>query len=159
MRGKAFAGELPFQWQTDFDYPWMNGWLANQLGKTRERKLLVVIPRKDCSRAAIMADHYDTAYMEDIYCKECGGKVARVAAVGADDNHSATAALMLAARVFLKLSRAGKLNRYMWLVHLTGEGFPSDCMGACHLEQSLAEGTLKLRVVSQKPHDLSKVKV
>ena len=100
MRGKAIAGDLPFQWQTDFDYPWMDGWLANQVGKTRERNLLMVIPGKDRSRAVIMADHYDTAYMEDLYYKERGGKLARVAAAGADDNHSATAALMLAAPVF-----------------------------------------------------------
>jgi hypothetical protein len=159
MRGKAIAGELPFQWRTDFDYPWMEGWLGNQVGKTRERNLLVMIPGKDRSRAVIMADHYDTAYMEDLYYKERGGKLARVAAAGADDNHSATAALMLAAPVFLKLSRAGKLNCDVWLVHLTGEEFPSDCMGARHLAQSLVEGTLKLHVPGQRPRDLSRVKV
>ena len=91
------AGELPFEWHTDFHFPWMEGWLANQPGKTHERNLLVVIPGKDHARAVIMADHYDTAYMEDLYYKERGGKLARVAAAGADDNHSATAALMLAA--------------------------------------------------------------
>jgi hypothetical protein len=157
MQGKALAGELPFQWQTDFDYPWMDGWLANQRGTARERNLLVVIPGTDRSRAVIMADHYDTAYMEDLYYKARGGKRARLAAAGADDNHSATAALMLAARVFLKLSRAGKLARDVWLVHLTGEEFPSDCMGARHLAQSLVEGALKLHRPGQKPRDLSKV--
>ncbi len=159
MRGKALAGELPFQWQTDFDYPWMDGWLANQMGKLRERNLLVVIPGKDRSRAVIMADHYDTAYMEDLYYKEKGGKLARVAAAGADDNHSATAALMLAAPVFLKLSRAGKLNCDVWLVHLTGEEFPSDCMGARNLAQTIVEGALKLHRPGQKAVDLSSVKI
>jgi len=159
MQGKALAGDLPFQWQTDFDYPWMNGWLANQVGKTRERNLLMVIPGKDRSRAVIMADHYDTAYMEDLYYKERGGTLARVAAAGADDNHSATAALILAAPVFLKLSRAGKLNCDVWLVHLTGEEFPSDCMGARHLAQSIVEGTLKLHTPGKKAHDLSKVRI
>ena len=159
MRGKAIAGDLPFQWRTDFDFPWMDGWLANQLGKARERNLMVVIPGKDRTRAVIMADHYDTAYMEDLYYKDRGGKLARVAAAGADDNHSATAALMLAAPVFLKLSRAGKLNCDVLLVHLTGEEFPADCLGARHLAQSLVEGTLKLRIPSQKTHDLSKVKI
>ena len=72
MSGKALAGELPFQWRTDFDYPWMGGWLANQQGTLSERNLLVVIPGKDRSRAVIMADHYDTAYMEDLYYKETG---------------------------------------------------------------------------------------
>ena len=159
MRGKAFAGELPFQWQTDFDYPWMEGWLANQQGTLRERNLLVMIPGKDRRRAVIMADHYDTAYMEDLYYKEKGGKLARVAAAGADDNHSATAALMLAAPVFLKLSRAGRLDCDVWLIHLTGEEFPSDCMGARHLAQSIVEGTLKPNRPGQTALDLSGVKI
>jgi hypothetical protein len=118
-----------------------------------------MIPGKDRSRAIIMADHYDTAYMEDLYYKERGGTLARVAAAGADDNHSATAALMLAAPVFLKLSRAGKLNCDVWLVHLTGEEFPSDCMGARHLAQSLVEGSLKLRVPGKRAAGISKVKI
>jgi hypothetical protein len=159
MRGKALAGELPFTWRTDFDYPWMDGWLANQSGKVRERNLLAVIPGKDRSRAVIMADHYDTAYMEDLYYKERGGKLARVAAAGADDNHSATAALMLAAPVFLQLSKAGKLNCDVWLVHLTGEEFPADCMGARHLAQSLVGGSLRVHLPGQKTLDLSKVKI
>ncbi len=159
MHGKALAGELPFKWRTDFEYPWMDGWVANQLGTLRERNLLVVIPGKDRSRAVIMADHYDTAYMEDLYYKEKGGKLARVAAAGADDNHSATAALMLAAPIFLKLSQAGKLDCDVWLVHLTGEEFPADCMGARALAQSLVEGTLKLHSSGKKTQDLSKVKI
>jgi hypothetical protein len=159
MAGKAIAGDLPFGWQTDFDYPWMGGWLANKLGKIRERNLLVAIPGKDRGRAVIMADHYDTAYMEDLYYKERGGKLARVAAAGADDNHSATAALMLAAPVFLKLSKAGKLDCDVWLVHLTGEEFPADCMGARHLVQSLVQHSLRLRLPSQKVLDLSNVTV
>jgi hypothetical protein len=159
MSRKALAGELPFKWQTDFDFPWMDGWLANQKGTLRERNLLVMIPGKDRSRAVIMADHYDTAYMEDLYYKEKGGKLALVAAAGADDNHSATAALMLAAPIFLKLSRDGKLDCDVWLVHLTGEEFPSDCMGARHLAQSLVDGTLRLHTSGKKTHDLSKVKI
>jgi hypothetical protein len=159
MRGKALAGDLPFQWQTDFDYPWMAGWLGNQKGTLRERNLLVMIPGKDRSRAVIMADHYDTAYMEDLYYKEKGGNLARIAAAGADDNHSATAALMLAAPIFLKLSREGKLDCDVWLVHLTGEEFPSDCMGARDLAKSLVEGSLKLHTSDKKTHDLSKVKI
>jgi hypothetical protein len=119
----------------------------------------VAIPGKDRGRAVIMADHYDTAYMEDLYYKERGGKLARVAAAGADDNHSATAALMLAAPVFLKLSKAGKLDCDVWLVHLTGEEFPADCMGARHLAQSLVQHSLRLRLPSQKVLDLSNVTV
>ena len=36
-------------------------------GPAEERDLLMVIPGRDRRRAVIMADHYDTAYMEDRY--------------------------------------------------------------------------------------------
>lgn len=156
---KATCGDLPFHWQTDFDYPWAGGWLENQEGNTEERNLLTIIPGRDRGRAVIMADHYDTAYMEDCYEKARGGNGARLAAAGADDNHSATAALMLGAPAFLELSRAGLLGCDVWLVHLTGEEFPSDCMGARHLAQSLVEGTLGLRRAGRRRLDLSGVRV
>ncbi len=94
-----------------------------------------------------MADHYDTAYMEDVYGDRPGvhGDGARLAAAGADDNHSATAALMLGARNFFELSRRGALDCDIWLVHLTGEEFPADCLGARALTQRLIEGTLNMR--------------
>ena len=159
MQGKAIAGDLPFRWETDFEFNWMGGWKSNQVGEERERDLLVVIPGKDRNRAVVMADHYDTAYMEDLYYKESGGKLARVAANGADDNHSATAALMLGAPIFLELSRTGQLQCDVWLIHLTGEEFPADCMGARHLAQWLVEKNLKLRVEGGKRIDLSHVSV
>jgi len=159
MAGKAHVGDLPFLWRTDFDFPWSGGWLANQEGKTEERNLMVVIPGRDRRRAVIMADHYDTAYMEDRYEKQRGGNGARLAAAGADDNHSATAALLLGAPVFLELSRAGRLGCDIWLVHLTGEEFPSDCMGARHLAQALVEGVPSLRRKGRRPMDLSQVRV
>jgi hypothetical protein len=159
MERKAMAGDLPFRWETDFEFNWMGGWRSNQKGEERERDLLVVIPGKDRSRAVIMADHYDTAYMEDLYYKESGGKLARVAALGADDNHSATAALMLGAPIFLELSRSGQLECDIWLIHLTGEEFPADCMGARHLAQWVVEKSLKLRVEGGKKIDLSHVSV
>jgi hypothetical protein len=159
MSNKAVAGDLPFSWQTDFEFPWMEGWGVNQPAREEERDLLVVIPGRDRRHAVIMADHYDTAYMEDVYYTERGGKLARVAAAGADDNHSATAALMLGAPIFLELSRAGKLDCDIWLVHLTGEEFPSDCMGARHLAQCLVEGSLRLRHSTGKRLDLSRVRV
>ncbi len=77
-----------------------------------------------------MADHYDTAYMADRYLREYGGCGARLAACGADDNHSATAAMMLAAPDLSDLSKKGNLECDIWLVHLTGEEFPVDCLGA-----------------------------
>jgi len=49
-------GELPFQWQTDFDYPWMDGWLANQQGTLRERNLLVMITGQGPQTGVIMAE-------------------------------------------------------------------------------------------------------
>jgi hypothetical protein len=159
MTGRALAGDLPFRWRTDFEYPWMGGWRRNQTGALEERDLLVVIPGRDRSRAVILADHYDTAYMEDCYWPERGGDGARLAAAGADDNHSATATLLLAAPIFLEMSRSGQLEYDIWLVHLTGEEFPSDCLGARHLACLLVEGRLALRLPGQAPVDLSAVRV
>jgi hypothetical protein len=159
MREKAMVGDLPFQWKTDFDFDWWEGWVKNQDGLTEERNLMVVIPGHDRRRAVIMADHYDTAYMEDIYYKDQGGSGARLAASGADDNHSATAALMRAVPIFCGLSRKGKLGCDIWLIHLTGEEFPSDCLGARHLCQQLVEGRLKLRITEGEERDLSKVQI
>src|SRR5262249_37132994 len=145
MSGKAVAGEVPFYWHTDFDYSWMGGWRKNQDAEA-ERNLLIVIPGRNRREAVIMADHYDTAYMEDVYERDPLTDGARVAACGADDNHSATAAMMLAAPIFLDMSRQGKLGCDIWLVHLTGEEFPADCLGARALTERLVGGTLKLRL-------------
>jgi hypothetical protein len=158
MDAKALAGEVPFRWRTDFDYSWMGGWLKNQ-NDDAERDLLIVIPGRDRKRAIIMADHYDTAYMADKYDKAAGGCGARMAACGADDNHSATAAMMLAAPIFLEMSKKRQLASDIWLVHLTGEEFPADCLGARALTQRLVERTLKLHLPGGKTHDLSKVVV
>jgi hypothetical protein len=160
MSERTLIGDLPFRWQTDFAFPWMGGWLANQQGTGFERDLIMVIPGNNRSEAVIMADHYDTAYMEDTYGDRQGvrGDGSRLAASGADDNHSATAALMMGARVFLELSRAGRLDCDIWLVHLTGEEFPADCLGARALTQRLVEGTLQLRQQAGS-RDLSKTKI
>src|SRR5581483_3022585 len=100
-----------------------------------------------------------TAYMGDVYERGPGGGGARVAACGADDNHSATAAMMLAAPVFLEMSRKGRLGCDVWLVHLTGEEFPADCLGARALTERLVEGTLRLHLPRGKAKDLSGVRV
>jgi hypothetical protein len=155
---KAIAGSMPFQWRTDFDFSWMGGWEKNREGPA-ERDIFCVIPGKDRSRAVVMSDHYDTAYMADRYDKSEGGRGARLAACGADDNHSATAAMMLAAPIFLALSKAGKLGCDIWLVHLTGEEFPADCLGARALTERLVEGTLRLQLDGKKQKDLSDVRV
>jgi hypothetical protein len=157
--GKAAVGDLPFFWRTDFEFPVYGGWLNNQERNTHERDLIVIIPGRDRRRAVIMADHYDTAYMADHYEKQYGGNGARLAAAGADDNHSATVALMLGAPVFLNLSQAGRLDCDIWLIHLTGEEFPADCLGARHLCQGLVEGTLKMALADGSTLDLSRVQV
>jgi hypothetical protein len=159
MQRKALVGDLPFRWETDFNFDWWGGWVKNQEGRTEERNIMVMIPGRDRRRAVIMADHYDTAYMENIYYKDEGGSGARLAAPGADDNHSATATLMRAAPIFCGLSRERKLGCDVWLIHLTGEEFPSDCLGARHLCQKLVEGTLKLRLLGGQERDLSKVRI
>jgi hypothetical protein len=158
MSGKALAGAVPFRWRTDMDYSWMGGWRKNQ-DADAERDLLVVIPGRNRREAVIMADHYDTAYMHDKYEKPLGGCGARMSACGADDNHSATAAMMLAAPIFLELSRRGKLGCDVWLVHLTGEEFPADCLGARALTERLVQRTLKLELPRGKSKDLSKTTV
>ena len=125
-----------FEWETDFDFSWSKGWLDG-----RERNIIAKIPGRDRSRAVIMADHYDTAYMEDVFGRT--GKGARIAAAGADDNHSATAALMLAAPIFRELD----LECDIWLVHLTGEEFPADCLGARHLCERIVGEKLDIAAV------------
>jgi hypothetical protein len=159
MEGRATVGEHPFRWRTDFDFPWMGGWARNQLGHARERNVVVVIPGRERGSAVMMADHYDTAYMEDVYEKDRGGDLTRRAAAGADDNHSATAALLLAADVLLGMASRGELRRDVWLVHLTGEEFPADCLGARALAQRLVEGSFGIWSETSGYHDLSSVEV
>jgi hypothetical protein len=151
-RQNVVAGFLPFQWETDFNFSWSEGWISGD-----ERNVIAVIPGKSRKRAVIMADHYDTAYMENVFGHS--GKGARIAAPGADDNHSGTAALMLAAPIFLEMSRAGKLEHDIWLVHLTGEEFPADCLGARNLCQQIVEKTLRVHRYGAKPIDLSKAEI
>jgi hypothetical protein len=144
MQGRAVVADQVFQWRTDFDFDWSQGWARNQRGQGRERNVVVMIPGACRDEAVILADHYDTAYMEDAFEAARGGDGLRAAAAGADDNHSATTALLLAAEVLLPLAREGKLARDVWLVHLTGEEFPSDCLGARALAQALIERNLVL---------------
>ena len=66
---------------------------------------------------------------------------------------------MGAAPIFCEMSRRGELAFDLWLIHLTGEEFPSDCLGARHLCQSLVEGTLKLRLPDGQTYDLTGVRV
>ncbi len=145
MVGQADVLDHVFPWETDFEFEWSLGWKKSQEGRhDQERNIVVRIPGKRRDQAVVMADHYDTAYMEDVYEKDRGGDGLRAAAQGADDDASGTAALLLAAEVLLPLARDGKLERDVWLVHLTGEEFPSDCMGARALASALVERSLVL---------------
>jgi hypothetical protein len=155
MQGQAVCAELPFQWTTDFDFSVFGGWKNNQNGHTYERDIVTIVPGKNHQEAVIMADHYDTAYMEDVFDKSRGGNGFRIAAAGADDNYSATAALLQAVPIFLDLAKEGRLERDIWVVHLTGEEFPSDCMGARYLAQALIERNLRLRGDDGAVADLS----
>jgi hypothetical protein len=159
MEGKAVCGELPFKWQTDFEFSLFGGWIGNQEGRIYERNILMVIPGKNRKEAVVFGDHYDTAYMEDIYEKGRGGSGARLAAHGADDNYSASATLLQAAPLFLQLSKEGKLERDIWLIHLTGEEFPSDCMGARNFSKTLIEKNVHLRTAEGSKTDLSETQV
>ncbi len=141
MEGRAEVVDHVFRWETDFAFPWMEGWVRNQQVPS-ERNIVLVIPGTNRREAIVMGDHYDTAYMEDVYYTEKGGDLLRAPSAGADDNHSGTTALLLAAEQLLPLARDGKLERDVWLVHLTGEEYPGDCLGARALCQALVERSL-----------------
>jgi Zn-dependent M28 family amino/carboxypeptidase len=82
-----------------------------------------------------------------------------LAARGADDNYSASATLLQAAPILLRLSKEGKLERDVWLIHLTGEEFPSDCMGARNFCQKLIEKNMNLMLDEKANVDLSDTQI
>jgi hypothetical protein len=159
MDGSALCGSLPFKWETDFAFDKFGGWVRGHRGELSERNILTVIPGKNRKEAVILADHYDTAYMEDVHDIPRGGNGTRRAAKGADDNHSATATLLAAAPVYLKLAAEGKLERDIWLLHLTGEEFPSDCMGARYFCRAAVEKRLQLHLDGSGTVDLAGVTI
>jgi len=158
MAGRAEVVDHVFRWETDFEFPWMEGWAKNQAAP-RERNIVLMIPGTNRQEAVVMGDHYDTAYMEDVFYAESGGDSLRAPACGADDNHSATTALLLAAEHLLPLARLGKLERDVWLIHLTGEEFPADCLGARALCEALVERRLAFTSEDGTTRDVSSVRV
>lgn len=93
-----------------------------------QSNLIAVVPGTDrelSDRPLLMADHVDTAFCEDVFARSG----IRVSTPGADDNAVATAALLRAAEVL----PGARLRRDVWLVHLTGEEFPGDDLGAREL--------------------------
>jgi hypothetical protein len=94
-----------------------------------QTNLVAVIPGANARLAPLLvADHVDTALDEDLALKGI-----YLAVPGADDNASATAALLRAAEVL----RARQPERPIWLVHFTGEEFPADDLGARALVSKL----------------------
>lgn len=130
-----------FKWKIDFTIPWWDGL------KEPQENLIVVIHGKDGKphdEAVVLADHYDTAYMGDVYEGENYSQKTKTpettghrhASKGADDNYSGTATLMQAALALRDLP----LKRDVWLVHITGEEFPADGLGTRNFAQALVEG-------------------
>ena len=99
-----------------------------------QMNLIAEIPGSDPSLdPVLMADHIDTAFDEDRIFTQ----LQFIAVPGADDNSSASAALLRAAET-LKDSHP---VRTIWLVHFTGEEFPADDLGARQLvSQMLGDG-------------------
>jgi hypothetical protein len=101
-------------------------------GRTFDNVIVDIPGRTD--EWVLLADHYDAAVSEETF--EPGAGPVR-AAPGANDNLTATAALLEAARLLSPLARtqsglgaAWPLRRGIRIVHLTGEEFPADCLGA-----------------------------
>ncbi len=97
----------------------------------------------------VLVDHFDTAFAEDHFYAT--GE--RRSVPGADDNAVATQALIEAARILGPLPR----DREIWLLHLTGEEYPSDCLGARHQvahwlsRQVAVEGVVVLDMIAFVP--------
>lgn len=104
-----------------------------------QSNLIAVIPgslKGAANRPVLVADHIDTAFSEDEFEKT--GQ--RIAAPGADDNASATAALLATAR----LLKDARPQHDIWLTHLTGEEFPGDDLGARELMRRLLKAQKKI---------------
>jgi hypothetical protein len=95
-----------------------------------QTNLLAIIPgEEEDGKPVILADHIDTAFCEDIFEKTRD----RVSSPGADDNGLATAVLLRAA----EMTGAARPRLPIWLVHLTGEEYPADDLGARHFVSQL----------------------
>jgi hypothetical protein len=57
------------------------------------------------------------------------------------------------------MSRKGELGCDVWLVHLTGEEFPADCLGSRALTEQIVQRTIRLHLPRGKPKDFSKTTV
>ncbi len=57
------------------------------------------------------------------------------------------------------MSKEGKLERDIWLLHLTGEEFPADCLGARNFCQNIVQRTLKMKGRDGRLKDLSPIEI
>jgi hypothetical protein len=97
-----------------------------------QSNVIAILPGTGTGAPVVLADHYDTAVEEDTYA----ATHQRVTTHGCDDNVTATSLLMRAAETLKNTRHA----RDIWLVHFTGEEFPSDGLGAWHfLSEMLKE--------------------
>lgn len=101
--------------------------------------LIAIIKGAEPGPPVVMADHIDAACEEDTFDKTHQ----RVTTHGADDNATATAMLLGAAAV---LGDAHPRHD-IWLVHLTGEEFPSDDLGARHFLSEMMRAQKDIRAV------------
>ncbi|MBI2518862.1 MAG: M20/M25/M40 family metallo-hydrolase [Bdellovibrio sp.] len=106
----------------------------------QQYNLIAKIAGTDAQAApVVIADHMDTAFEEDTF-RQTGE---RVATHGADDNATAVAGLLSIAKTLHKT----KIRRPVWLLHLTGEEFPADDLGARHFISELLRRKQKVQAV------------
>ena len=106
----------------------------------KQYNLIATIPgeAKDAAkRPVLLADHIDTAYSELDFQKT--GE--RISSPGADDNATATAALLKTAETL----RHSRPLYDIQLVHFTGEEYPADCLGARYYVSTLLEKGYDIR--------------
>ena len=88
------------------------------------------------NKPVLFADHIDKAIAEDTF-RNSGEKV-RATTPGADDNGTATAALLTAAEILKPMLKSGIRPQHdIWLVHFTGEEYPGSSLGARYLAGEL----------------------
>ncbi len=94
----------------------------------------------ETSGVICLVDHYDTAIDEG--STGSGDRGRYLAAPGADDNGSGTAALLEAGRLLTAMFGHGvRPRRTLRLLHLTGEEYPADSLGARrYVERCLRRG-------------------
>jgi hypothetical protein len=104
-----------------------------------QSNLIAIVKGTESGAPVVMADHIDAACEEDTFDKTRR----RVTSHGADDNATATAALLGAATIL----RDAHPRHDIWLVHLTGEEFPADDLGARHFLSEMMRARRDIRAV------------